>query len=221
MATAAEPKTIARPQAQRFLLRDVGWEGYQAMLKIVGDRPIRLTYDRGDLELMAPLSIHERYKSLFGRMIETLTEDLDIPVLSVGSMTMNREEVGRGLEPDECFYFADLDRLRDPDHIDLDVDPPPDLAVEIDIASSSLDRMGIYAALRVPEVWRFDGVTFEIRLIQPDGQYTGSPTSAAFPFLPIPGFVRFVQEPGTFDGTLWIRSFRAWVREVVLPLARG
>jgi len=221
MATAAESRTIAPPRAPRFLLRHVGWEGYQAMLKIVGDRPIRLTYDRGDLELMAPLSIDERYKSLFGRMIETLTEELDVPVMSVGSMTMNREEVDRGLEPDECFYFGDLERFRDPDRIDMDVDPPPDLAIEIDMTSSSLDRMAIYAALRVPEVWRFDGETFEIRVIQADGLYATSETSLAFPFLPMTALVRFVQEPGTPDGTLWGRAFRAWVREVVVPLARG
>src|SRR4051812_17622495 len=128
---AAKPRPAI--DGQRFVLYGVGWEGYQTLLKLVGDRPIRLTYDRGDLELMSPLTPHERFKSLLGRMVEAITEELDIPVISAGSMTFNREDVDRGLEPDECFYPANAGRVRDPDHIDLNGDPPPDLAIEIEI----------------------------------------------------------------------------------------
>lgn len=221
MATAVETSKPAPPAPERFLFRGVGWEGYQAILKLVANRRVRVTYDRGDVELMSPLPIHERYKSLFGRMIETLTEELGSPIISVGSMTIGGEDADRALEPDECFYLASFGRLRDPDRIDLDVDPPPDLAVEIDITRSSLNKMEIYAALRIPEVWRFDGDSFRIFILQADGQYRHSETSEAFPFLPMTEFVRFVREPGTANGTLWIRNFRTWVREVVVPLARN
>ena len=221
MATVAEPRSVTAPTPQRFLFRCLGWEGYQGMLNILQESHVRLTYDRGDLEIMAPLPIHEKYKYPFGRMIDTLTEELDIQVLAYGSMTIHREEADCGLEPDQCYYLGNIERLRDTDRIDFDVDPAPDLAIEIDITSSPLDRMAIYAALGIPEVWRFDGASFRIAVRRLDGQYAPSETSAAFPALPIAEFVRFASDPITMDGTAWVRAFRAWVREVVVPRHRS
>ncbi len=157
----AVPETGAAPAPapgeQRFLLSGIGWEGYEKLLDIIGDGPIRVTYDRGDAELMSPLYKHERNRSILGQIVEIITEELEIPRSSSASTTLKLKELDRGLEADESFYLFDLDRLHDPDNIDLTVDPPPDLAVEIEITRSILNRLGIYGALGVPEIWRFDG----------------------------------------------------------------
>jgi Uma2 family endonuclease len=220
MTTATQPKSKPFLNGQRFVLWDVGWEGYQALLKIIGDRPIHLTYDRGNVELMSPLPIHERYKSLIGRMIETITEELELPAVGVGSTTFNREAVDRGLEPDECYYLANASRIKDWNRINLDVDPPPDLAVEVDVTRSSLDRLGIYAALRVPEVWRFDGENLTVLLLQADGSYAPSAKSAAFPWLPMDELAAFLRAYDPNDDSRWGRKFREWVRATVLPKVR-
>jgi Uma2 family endonuclease len=150
-------------------------------------------------------------------MIETIAEELQIRIAAVGSTTFNREAVGRGLEPDECYYIANAARIVKWDRIDLDVDPPPDLAVEFDITRSSLDRLGIYAALGVPEVWRFDGVDFQVLLLGADCKYTTSKQSAAMPFLPMSELAGFLKNYESGDDSRWGRSFREWVRATLLP----
>ena len=206
---------------QRFVLRDIDWQGYQSLLKILGDQPVRVTYDRGTLELMTPLPIHERYKSLFGRMVETLTEELDLDVYSIGSTTLGREELDRGLEPDECFYISSARKIRDLKNIDLKFDPPPDLAIEIDITSNSGRRLSIYSALRIPEVWQFDGEILTVLRLQDDGSYRVSERSEELPFLPMADIAAFIRDyqPGT--DTQWAKAFRRWVRETIVPRARG
>jgi Uma2 family endonuclease len=203
------------PREKRFLLYDIGWQGYQQLLDILGDRPIRVTYDRGNIELMSPSHAPESYGYLLARFVETLTEELNLPIKGGGSTTFNREDVDRGLEPDECYYIQNEPRVRGKKKIDLTRDPPPDLALEVDITSSSLDRMGIYAALKVPELWRLDGQTLRVYILQPDGQYALSDRSAAFPFLPLAEIVRFLQLSDTMDETSLVRSFRAWVRDQI------
>ena len=121
MSTLVETKSSAAASSQRLVLWDVGWHGYQSLLRIVGDRPIRATYDRGNVELMSPSPRHERKKSLFGRLVRILAAELSIPIMPVGSTTLTREDVDRGLEADEAFYLGNLERIRDPDAIDLDI----------------------------------------------------------------------------------------------------
>jgi hypothetical protein len=131
---------------------------------------------------------------------------------------LNRKELDRGLEPDEAFYLGKLDRIRDPDRIDLAVDPPPDLAVEIEMTHSALDRVGVYGALVVPEIWRFDGRVLKVLLRQQDGSYRESPESAAFPGIPMREVARFVTMEGIRDENEWARLFRNWLRELLLRL---
>lgn len=221
MAAVTLPKTRPDLAGQRFVLYGVGWEGYQTLLKMVENRRVRVTYNCGDVELMTPLPIHELYKHLVGRMIDAIGEELDIPLFAQGSTTFHREGVDRGLEPDECYYIASAGRVNDRTRLNLDIDPPPDLAIEIDITSSSLDRLEIYAALRIPEVWRFDGETLSVLLLHGDGTYVPSETSAAFPFLPMPEIARFWRAYDMNNDSRWGRSFRAWVRDVLAPRARG
>jgi Uma2 family endonuclease len=209
------------PAEQRFLLRNVSWRTYEAFLAELGDRPVRLTYDQGNLELMSPSRDHEKCKSLLGRMVEILTEELNVAIESGGSTTLRREMLDRGLEPDECYYIQHESLIRGRREIDLTIDPPPDLAIEIDITKSSLNRMGIYAALRVPEVWRFDGAILTVYALGGDGQYSPCDRSPTFPFLPLGEVARFLALRDTMDETTWARSFRAWVRSEIVPLVHG
>jgi Uma2 family endonuclease len=180
-----------------------------------------MNYDRGNVELMSPYIFHGRIKKLFGYMIEALTDELDMPRVAAGSTTFNSEILDRGLEPDECYYLANAHRLRDVKQVDMTIDPPPDLAIEIEITTSLLDKLGIYAALGIPEIWKHDGEQLSVLLLQPDGAYAPSESSAAFPFLPMGEVARFLREYEPTNDTRWGRAFRAWVRDEVVPRVRG
>jgi Uma2 family endonuclease len=226
MATATETTeaTRIRPKVgeDRFLITQVCWEGYEALLKIVGDRrSIRVTYDRGNVELMSPLPVHERYGYLLGRVVQAVTEELDIPIACTRSTTFRRQDLARGLEADDSYYVANAHLVPNADRIDLEVTPPPDLAIEIEMTNSILDRLGVYAALGVPELWRVDGEKLIVLLLGQDGRYTESGTSRSFPFLPIEEVTRFLLRHVPGEDTRWARSFRAWVREVLLPIYRN
>jgi Uma2 family endonuclease len=157
----------------RVVLRGVSWSTYEALLADVDAPGSRITYDRGDLEIMSPFDEHERFKRLIGRLIETLTEESEIPIRSSGSTTFRSEPKRRGLEPDESYYVANEPRVRGRDEIDLAVDPPPDLVVEVKITQSAIDRMPLCAALGVPEVWRYDGRSLQVVQLQPHGSTVG------------------------------------------------
>lgn len=204
--------TVQMPSEQRLLLAGVDWRTYGRMLRVFDKRHLRLTYDRGALEIMTLSPEHECYKKLLGRMVETLTEELSLPVASFGSMTCRRRRKQRGLEPDDCYWIASEPQIHGRVHIDLRTDPPPDLALEIDITHSSLDRMAIYAALRVPEVWRFDGQNVSFHVLGPDGRYVAVDRSLAFPNLTAADVTQFLFLRQQMDDNAVIRQFRAWVR---------
>jgi Uma2 family endonuclease len=214
MATAVEPRPRTLIPEQRVVLYGVGWEGYETILKLIGDRSVpRLTYDRGDLELMAPSYEHEAFKRGLGRIIDAVTEELRIPCIAAGSTTWRRKLKDRGLEPDECFYLASFPRVRGKKKIDLEIDPAPDLAIEVEISRSALDRMGVYAALGVGEVWRFDGETLTVETLQADGSYTPAAVSPSLPMLPLDEVVRWLRLAEEIeDHSEWGRRFREWVR---------
>ena len=163
--------------------------------------------------------MHEEAKYLLGCVIDTVTEELRIPRQGAGSTTWRREDLDRGLEPDACFYLANAERVRGK-AIDLSVDPPPDLAIEVDITRSSLDRMGVYAKLGIPEIWRYDGESLRVYLLQADGNYAETETSRSLPFL-LPGEVaRFLEQAGPMDHSEWGRQFRQWVRDELARASR-
>jgi Uma2 family endonuclease len=217
MATVAAPSSVD----QRFLLTDVSWDFYEHLLDELGDRRVRVTFDRGALELMAPTYRHENYARTLGKLVGVLCEELNLPVKDGGSTTFRREDLERGLEPDDCFYIHNVRKILGKDEIDLTIDPPPDLAIEIDVTRSSLDRMGIYAALRVPEVWRFDGQTLQVWCLRPDGEYEERERSPTFPALALRRVVEFLGQAIELDDVALIRKFRAWVRKQVVPRRKG
>jgi Uma2 family endonuclease len=205
----------------RFLLRNVSWQFYEAALEQVADEHVLLTYDRGALEFMSPSAEHEWYKHLLSWFILILCQELHQPVRGGGSMTVRREDLDRGLEPDECYWFAHEASVRSKREIDLSVDPPPDLAIEIDITRSHLDRQAIYAALRVPEVWCFNGETLRVFALGADGHYAVSRSSKCFPALPIERFAAFLQQDTPQGEMERLEEFRVWVQREIALRARG
>jgi Uma2 family endonuclease len=209
------------PPEQRLLLRGVDWETYQAISRALTGRHLRLTYDRENLELMTISGIRGRCSRLLGRLIFVLAEEFDLPIRSCGDMTCDREDLERGVEPDESFYLANEPLLRDKAEVDLTTDPPPDLMVEIDISRSSRRRLGIYAAMKVPEVWQFDGETVRVHQLGPDGQYQVSEYSRHFPALLIAGLADFIRRRTEMDEVSLVRLFRQWVREQRKPTGQS
>ena len=206
--------TVRSPSDQRFSLPGVSWRTYERMLRAFADQPgVRLTYDRGTLELMTLSHEHESQSYLLGRLVDALTEELNLPVKGGRSTTFRRRRKRRGLEPDNCWWIANEPLVRGKTTIDLNCDPPPDLALEIDVTHSSLNRMAIYAALRIPEVWRLEGRSLLCYLLGGDGRYQVSTVSRALPGLVVAELANFLLLQGQMDENAIVRQFRAWVRQ--------
>jgi Uma2 family endonuclease len=214
MATA-----IALPKSST-ILQGIHWDTYQNLIKDLESQPgTRLTYDNGTLEITMPLPPHERFKRLLGRFVEVMTEELAIEVYSLGSTTWGRKDLQKGLEPDECYYIQNEFAVRGKDTIDLELDPPPDLAIEIDNTSSSLNRMGIYAALEIPEIWRFDSLAHSknsqqaftiLQLVNSD--YQNCTDSMVLPLFNDIALMSFLDLSQTMGETSLIRHVRQWTK---------
>lgn len=138
------------------VLHNISWGSYKQIADALQDQtPAHLTYDRGKLEIMVLSFRHENLKKLTAMLFERLTDDLDIEICPAGSTTFQKEALERGFEPDESYYVANADYVRGRKTIDLEFDPPPDLTIEIDVSESSLNRLSIFAAMGIKEVWRF------------------------------------------------------------------
>ena len=207
--------TVQLPPQGSFRLDDVDWLTYRRLLRAFDNRHVRLTYDRGSLEFMTLSPLHEHFSSLLGQFVEVLTEELQMPRRSAGSTTLKRKKRLRGLEPDRSYYLANEPLVRGKETLDLRRDPPPDLGIEIDVTHSSLNRMAIYAALKVPEVWRFDGQALVSYHLQANGTYVANDRSLHFSFLSLKDVNLFLQRRTQMDETSLVRSFRAWVREQI------
>jgi len=194
-----------------IVLRNIAWETYESLLRDLGEEHYRLTYDEGTLEIMPPSRLHERAGQLLGRLIHTYTEVRDIPIASFGGATWRRRDVAKGLEADECYYVASEPRVRGHDDVDIQVDPPPDLAIEVDITRSTLDKQRIYAALGVPELWRWEDESLLVLVLGADGHYTPANTSPSFPDLPLADIARFMSMRHAMSETAWIKQFREWL----------
>lgn len=193
-------------------LPGISWETYESLLTDLSDRSVpHLTYDRGTLTIMSPTAEHEGYNRAIARLVEVLAEEFGIEVRDLGSTTFRRKEVNRGFEPDTCFYIQNERVVRGKMRLDLSVDPPPDLIIEIDITSPSLDRFPIFAQFGVPEVWRFDGERLEIFRLS-GAAYERSEKSEALPFVDPDALAAFVSESFTLGRLEWLRKVREWAR---------
>jgi len=212
MSSVASP--AARPPA---VLYDIDWKTYTRLLRVFekSHRRFRLTYDRGTLEIMSPLWQHEGPTDLLGCFIVVLTEEFDMPRRAGRSVTLRRRRKQRGLEPDNCYWIANAPAVQGRRELDLRIDPPPDLAMEIDVTSSSIDRMSIYVALGVPEVWRLSTGGIAFHLLE-SGTYQVRPNSLSFPRLASADLPPFLAQWGQVDETTIVRQFREWVKTQLL-----
>ncbi len=213
---------IARAETdpvQRLLLHSVPWSTYGAMLRELDGRHLRITFAEGSLEIMTLSYEHEKYGRLFDKLMTLLSLGLRVPIASGGSLTLRTALQEKGLEPDQCYWIKHERLMRDKAAFDSKVDPAPELAIEVDVSHSSLDRLAIYAALGVPEVWRFDGVELLVYRLDRKGSYKVSPRSRAFPYLPMKEMLRFVLERDEKGEMQLLDEFVEWVRTTVAPLA--
>src|SRR4028119_2256465 len=204
------------PAEQRTVLRNISWQTFETLLKETGeDRGSRFAYDCGTLEIMTPLYEHENPKIQFDRFILVLAEKLEIEIKSAGSTTLKRRIANRGIEPDNCYYIQNEIAVRGRQELDLETDLPPDLAIEIDISSSSVNKLGIYSALGVPELWRYNGRVLKFYQLV-EREYVECEFSIAFPIVSVTDMSRVIEQSKTTGEIALLKSFRAWVRDNIV-----
>jgi Uma2 family endonuclease len=199
------------PENSILVLHEVSWAEYEAMLALLPDTArFRISYDQGTLQIMTLSPRHERLKSLFTPLLTVLAEARNLNLVSLGSTTFKRAGAARGLEPDDCYYIHQAERMAGQDTIDLDVDPPPELVIEVDITHPSQDKLPIYGSLGVMEIWRYDGQALQF-LRRHEEQYRATAESVLFPGVPATTLADFVRQ-GDAQGIIpMVRAFRAWV----------
>jgi Uma2 family endonuclease len=202
---------LAEP-VQRVVLHNLTWYDYIQMGNILCDRPaLRLTFDRGTLEIMVTSAEHEFYKTRLGRLIEILAEEFKKRIEPRGNMTFQAAALEKGIEGDNCWWIEREEEVRGKlTPWDPATDPPPDLLLEIEISRNARARMAIYAALKIPQVWCYDGESLRVYLLQLDGSYLQSDESPTFPGIPVAQIARFLR-PGK-DYLAVQKEFRAWLK---------
>ncbi|EDN68911.1 Protein of unknown function DUF820 [Beggiatoa sp. PS] len=204
---------ITVPPGQTLLLTDISWSMFENLLEELGEsRSARLSYNDGMVEIMAPLAVHEDGKEMIGDLVKVILEELSIEFRALGSTTFKNQNMAKAVEPDECFYIKHEAIIRGKARIDLTIDPPPDLAIEIDITSHT--RFDNYEKLGIPELWQYDGQTLQIHLWQ-NGQYIVSKNSAIFPNIPVIDEIpHYMNESKIIGRNATMKKFRAWIQQV-------
>jgi Uma2 family endonuclease len=204
--------TISTSSEQRVLLSNISWKLYENLLAEQGNqRSTRIAYYQGQLEIMVPLSEQENRNILIDRLIVTLIEELNLEYNPFGLMTIKKRQKSAGKEPDSCYYIQNEALVRGRTKLDFAQDPPPDLALEIDITSSSLNQFDLYADLGVPEIWRYDGRSIKFYQLE-NGEYAECDFSLAWTMLPTAKVDEFIDRTQTAGATTAVREFREWVR---------
>ena len=205
--------SLTMQRADRVVLYNIGWQQFENLLKDLGDkRAARIAYDRGTLEIMTPLPEHEHYKEVISDIVKDLGDLLDLDYESLGSTTWKRESRLAGVEPDNCFYFQNEAAIRGKLQFDLNQDPPPDLVLEIDLTSKSLNRFPIYARLGVPEIWCYDSGELKIYQLQ-NGEYQEAQISLVFPNLAVQEIPRLIEQNRSLGRRAIRQAVRAWARK--------
>jgi Uma2 family endonuclease len=205
---------VTANRADRVLLHSISWEQFEKLLEDMGNhRAARISYDNGTLEIMTPLPEHEGFKEIIGDSVKDIADELDIEYESFGSTTWRNRIQKAGVEPDNCFYIQNESSIRGRFDLDLNQgDPPPDLALEIDLTNKSLDRFPIYARLGVPELWCYDSGELKIYQLRQD-EYVQTQNSLAFPSLPIQELPQLIETYRAEGRRAIRRAVRAWARE--------
>ncbi|MCI0391237.1 MAG: Uma2 family endonuclease [Acidobacteria bacterium] len=206
--------TILRSETNDRLvvLPNVSWETYERLLAEIQDSAnVRLAYDEGMLEIKMLSAGHERPNRTLALLIEVLAEEMNIDIERLGSTTFKRDDLLKGFEPDSCFYIQNAEAIAGKDSIDLAIDPPPDLVIEVDISSGSLDKFPIFAGVGVPEVWRYDQEKVTFHKLEGAG-YVEDEHSLTFPPLTSELATQFLEESVQMKSTAWLRRVREWAR---------
>jgi len=202
---------LSRSLPEKRVSLHVDWDGYKTIRGILSDnRSTRLTYYNGILEIMTPSEQHENSSGLIGQFIEILTEELNFNIKTMESTTLDRPGLKVGAEPDKGYYIANEPLVRGK-VVDLSVDPPPDLVVEVDITHTDIDKNVLYAALGVPEFWRYNGRILKIYTLQ-NGQYQEIERSLTFPTIPKEQLYAFLGNCSQQGETQAKRDLRVWIR---------
>lgn len=206
-------ETVKSPAEHRVILHNTSWETYERLMEERGESRVpRFAYDHGELEIMSPSTEHESIAYYIGLLVAVFAEETKGDLYGAGSTTFGREDLERGFEPDACFYVQNAEHVRGKRRIDLGVDPPPNLVIEIDITSPSLDKFPIYARTSIPEIWRHDGerlAIFELR----GEEYIEVAGSKILPPLTSEALSRFIEESASLGIVTWMRRVREWTRE--------
>jgi Uma2 family endonuclease len=212
------PRTTGLPRVgsleePHIVLHDVTWEDYERIGDALRDRPgLRLTYELGTLEIMTTSNRHERLKKCFARYLEMIIDGLEMEMEVGGSMTF-KQTGKRGLEPDECYWIQNAGKVRGCDY-DPELHPPPDLIVEIELSRSAVSRMGLFASLKVPEVWRYKAKKLTIHRLNVSGEYRVVKKSKALPLLDVRVIPILVEEGMDSGYQIGARRVEAWLRSV-------
>jgi Uma2 family endonuclease len=206
-----ELKRLNVPPGQKIWLRDITWAEFEQILEELGEhRGARIAYYNNILEIMTPLPEHESNKEIIGDLIKVLLEELEIEFYPLGSTTFKNQLMGYGIEPDNCFYIENEAQVRGKNRLDLMIDPPPDLALEIDITSRT--HREIYSQLGVKELWRFDKGELEINVLE-NGSYQEVAFSPHFPDLPLKEVIpQYLRQVKTVGRNKTMKEFRNWIR---------
>lgn len=216
VTTTSTPVEQQTTPENRVILKGVSWSTFKALLADVGDdRAWRIAYDGGVLEIRMPHLEHEVPKGLIESFIEATADELEIEVMKAGSLTLEREDLTRAVEPDTCFYIQNEASVRGKRDINLPEDLPPDLAIESDYTNSSVNKDSIYAALGVPELWRYRRESLQVYQLV-EGKYEKCETSLAFPFLPVAEIPGFIEQSRTVGQRAAVRLFRQRIKEILL-----
>jgi Uma2 family endonuclease len=215
VTTTSTPVEQQITPENRVILKGVSWSTFKALLADVGDdRAWRIAYDERLLEIRMPHREHEVPKGLIESFIEATADELEIEVMKAGSLTLEREDLTRAVEPDTCFYIQNEASVRGKRDINLPEDLPPDLAIESDYTNSSVNKDSIYAALGVPELWRYRRESLQVYQLV-EGKYEKCDRSLAFPFLPVAEIPGFIEQSRTVGQRAAVRLFRQRIREIL------
>ena len=207
MNATVTPKYVAASTDAVVQLDRVRWETYGDLRDSPENDHVRMTFDRGVLVLMSPSKRHERIASLIGQLIVEWALVKRVPFQSCDTVTFQREDLSRALEPDKCYYIQHENIVRDRDELDLSVDPPPDLVIEVDVASSSARKLKLYAAFGVPEVWHWRDEQLQILILR-DSEYEQADDSDALSGFPIRQAVDLIVDRRSRDDMTLLLEFR-------------
>ncbi len=210
--SAARQTKPAKAVADHMIFSNISWQQYEQLVDIFSEQHVDLTYDDGRMEMRMPLPEHERAAEIINYIIAFLAHFLDIKFDALGSTTFRSSKLHQGLEPDKCFYLHNLDTIRSKKRLDLAIDPPPDLAIEIEVSSSLIPRIPIYASLGIPELWRYDGEKLTIETLHSAGHYTAAKRSSAFPGITATKLMEWIELGKTQGHSPMLHAVEQWCK---------